>query len=67
MKASSNTVLPMAKVNYVADDEQTMRRTIEYALADLWQDVSDGHELKNKPSSLSLRRFQFLLMGASNG
>lgn len=59
--------LPVAPIEYLARDEQVTRRTIENSFEDLDIKVDANRNKTNKQSSLALRRFQFLLMGASNG
>jgi hypothetical protein len=62
----ANRPLPVAPSQYDMSNEQTTRRTIEQNLEDA-EAKADGAILKkDKLSSLSLRRFQFLLMGAGN-
>ena len=59
--------LPVASRQYDAENEQISRRTIENSFQDLENKVDGNTNKKSKPSSLALRRFQFLLMGASSG
>ena len=59
--------LPVASGQYDAENEQISRRTIENSFQDLEAKVDGNTSKKSKPSSLALRRFQFLLMGASSG
>ena len=59
--------LPVAPLEYLARDEQITRRTIENSFEDLESKVDANRNKTNKNSSLALRRFQFLLMGASSG
>lgn len=59
--------LPVASIQYDAENEQISRRTIENSFQDLEAKVDGNTTKTNKPSSLALRRFQFLLMGASSG
>jgi hypothetical protein len=59
--------LPVASQEYEANNEQITRRTIENSFQDLEAKVDGNTNKTSKPSSLALRRFQFLLMGASNG
>lgn len=61
------TTLPVATQQYERENEQVTRRTIEQALQDVSGIVEGNRDKTNKLSSLALRRFQFLLMGASNG
>ena len=61
------TPLPVANSDYEQQNEQVTRRTIEQSLQDISTTVEGNTNKTNKDSSLALRRFQFLLMGASNG
>jgi hypothetical protein len=61
------TTLPVASMDYEQQNEQVARRTIEQSLQDIASTVEGNTNKTNKDSSLALRRFQFLLMGASNG
>lgn len=61
------TTLPVARPEYDSENEQVTRRTIEQALQDMTSVVEGNRNKTNKLSSLALRRFQFLLMGASGG
>lgn len=61
------TTLPVARPEYDGENEQVTRRTIEQALQDVTSVVEGNRNKTNKLSSLALRRFQFLLMGASGG
>jgi len=61
------TTLPVANSDYEQQNEQVTRRTIEQSLQDISTTVEGNTNKTNKDSSLALRRFQFLLMGASNG
>ena len=58
--------LPVAASQYDLHNEQTTRRTIEQNLQDAEAKVDRAILKEDKLSSLSLRRFQFLLMGAGN-
>ena len=64
---SRYTTLPVAKKEYEQQNEQVARRTIEQSLQDISSTVEGNTNKTNKNSSLALRRFQFLLMGAGNG
>ena len=57
--------LPLPSEEYDSENEQTMRRTVEFALQNIENDVLVAKTQSDKPSSLAMRRFQFLLMGAS--
>lgn len=59
--------LPVATPSYDPSNEQSARRTIEQSFQDLDSKVEANTSKTSKPSSLALRRFQFLLMGASGG
>jgi hypothetical protein len=61
------TTLPVATREYQQENEQVARRTIEQSLQDISSTVEGNTNKTNKDSSLALRRFQFLLMGASSG
>ena len=58
-------VLPIATEEYNRSNEQVSRSTVTQALQDMQSDVAGNTNKTNKDSSLALRRFQFLLMGAS--
>lgn len=64
---SRYTTLPVANKEYDQQNEQVARRTIEQSLQDISSTVEGNTNKTNKNSSLALRRFQFLLMGASGG
>ncbi len=64
---SRYTTLPVANREYEQQNEQVARRTIEQSLQDISSTVEGNTNKTNKNSSLALRRFQFLLMGAGNG
>lgn len=65
MRSSESVNLPIATRDYDLSNEQTMRRTVEQAYSELRNDVASNELQKSKPSTLALRRFQFMLMGAS--
>jgi len=67
MKSPEFINLPIASFEYNQGDEQLFRRAVEQAYFDLRNDTRQGLQQKEASSSLSLRRHQFLLMGASNG
>ena len=64
---SRYTTLPVANKEYEQQHEQVARRTIEQSLQDISSTVEGNTNKTNKNSSLALRRFQFLLMGAGSG
>jgi|TARA_R110002020_G_scaffold199877_1_gene401856 hypothetical protein len=57
--------LPSPSEEYDSENEQTMRRTVEFALQNIENDVLLAKTQADKDGSLAMRRFQFLLMGAS--
>jgi|TARA_B100001094_G_scaffold120767_1_gene116478 hypothetical protein len=61
------TTLPVATQAYEQQNEQVARRTVEQSLQDISATVEGNTNKTNKDSSMALRRFQFLLMGAGNG
>lgn len=67
MKSPEVINLPIASFEYNQGDEQLFRRAIEQAYSDLRNDTRQGLHQREASSSLSLRKYQFLLMGASNG
>ncbi len=64
MRSPQSTILPVVLAEYDPDDQQRTRRIIEQAFDDLRGDVVDNRDQTLKPASLSMRRHQFLLMGA---
>tara|TARA_R100001244_G_scaffold3996_1_gene5223 strand:- start:686 stop:883 length:198 start_codon:yes stop_codon:yes gene_type:complete len=57
--------LPLATPEYEQQNEATTRLTIEQSLQEIENDVSLAKTQGDKDGSLAMRRFQFLLMGAS--
>lgn len=64
---SQTRALPLAPPEYEENNEQTTRRTIEQNFQDLGSLVASNRDKSSGPSSLAMRRFQFLLMGAPRG
>jgi len=64
MKTGIAPNLPIAEPTYSALDEQVMRRTAEQYMQDLRHDILMHRDQKDRDTTLALRRFQFLLMGA---
>ncbi len=62
----ANRPLPVAQLQYDSVNEQTTRRTVELNQQDTETRLDSAISKTDKLSSLSLRRFQFLLMGAGN-
>ena len=64
--AQSKTIpLPLTTLEYEQQNEATTRLTIEQSLQEIENDVSLAKTQGDKDGSLAMRRFQFLLMGAS--
>ena len=58
--------LNRAPHEYEEYDESMSRRTIEQNFQDVSSDIHTVKVQADKDSSLSLRKYQFLLLGASN-
>jgi|TARA_R110001583_G_C5467104_1_gene392500 hypothetical protein len=67
MAEKSAIPLPVAPQEYSNIDQSILRSTLEGTIVDINSDIGGANEMKNKISSLSVRRHQFLLMGASGG
>ena len=63
--ATRQTPLPVPAPEYDVANEAITRRTLEQALDLIENDVELAKTQGDKPGSLAMRRFQFLLMGAS--
>lgn len=59
--------LQQPKPQYDQQEEQGFRFQVNTALGELSRDTEQVQLKKEKLSSLSLKRYQFLLMGATNG
>ena len=59
--------LNRAPQEYEEYDESMSRRTIEQNFQDVSSDIHAVKIQADRDSSLSLRKYQFLLLGASNG
>ena len=59
--------LNRAPHEYQEYDESMSRRTIEQNFQDVSSDIHTAKTQADSDSSLSLRKYQFLLLGASNG
>ena len=59
--------LNRAPQEYQEYDESMSRRTIEQNFEDVSSDINSVKVQADSDSSLSLRKYQFLLLGASNG
>ena len=64
--ATRRTVpLPTTPQEYQQENEAITRRTIEFTFQTLENDIELAKTQGDKTGSLAMRRFQFLLMGAS--
>ena len=59
--------LNVAPSEYDETNERVSRRTVEQNFQDVSSDIQSVKTQSDKDSSLSLRKYQFLLLGASNG
>jgi hypothetical protein len=59
--------LNVATEEYEQVNEGISRRTIEQNFQDVSSDIHSVKTQSDRDSSLSLRKYQFLLLGASNG
>ena len=67
MSIKSYRALNRAPQEYEEYDESMSRRTIEQNFEDVSSDIHAVKIQADSDSSLSLRKYQFLLLGASNG
>ena len=67
MSIKSYRALNHAPQEYEEYDESMSRRTIEQIFQDVSSDIHAVKIQADSDSSLSLRKYQFLLLGASNG
>ena len=67
MSIKSYRALNRATDEYEEYDESMSRRTIEQNFQDVSSDIHAVKIQADSDSSLSLRKYQFLLLGASNG
>ena len=67
MSIKSYRALNRAPQEYQEYDESMSRRTIEQNFQDVSSDIHAVKIQADSDSSLSLRKYQFLLLGASNG
>lgn len=63
--ATRQNPLPVPTPEYDVNNEATTRRTIEQAMDQIENDINLAKTQGDKSGSLAMRRFQFLLMGAS--
>jgi len=67
MTIKSYLTLNTAPVEYEEVNERVTRRTIEQNFQDVASDLHNVKTQNDKDGSLSLRKYQFLFLGASNG
>ena len=67
MTIKTYRALNRAPHEYEEYDESMSRRTIEQNFQDVSSDIHSVKVQADRDSSLSLRKYQFLLLGASNG
>lgn len=65
MAEQRSTPLPTPTAEYSPENEAITRRTLELSFQTISNDIEIAKTQGDKPSSLAMRRFQFLLMGAS--
>lgn len=65
MAEQRTTPLPVPTPEYSRENEALTRRNLELSFQTLSNDIELAKTQGDKPSSLAMRRFQFLLMGAS--
>ena len=67
MTIKSYRALNAAPEEYEERDESLSRRTIEQNFQDVASDMHNVKTQNDRDGSLSLRKYQFLFLGASNG
>ena len=65
MTTRRETPLPLARQDYNYENEALLRRTLEFTFQTFENDIQLAKTQGDKDGSLAMRRFQFLLMGAS--
>jgi len=65
MAEQRSTPLPVPLREYNQENEALTRRNLELSLQTISNDIELAKTQGDKPGSLAMRRFQFLLMGAS--
>jgi len=66
MAHSKSIALPLAQQEYNSNDEAVTRRIIEQAVQDLGIDIGRLQKMQDITISKSIKRHQFLLMGAKS-
>ena len=59
--------LNIATTEYKEENERVTRKTIEQNFQDVASDLHNVKTQNDRDGSLSLRKYQFLFLGASNG
>ncbi len=59
--------MPVAPPGYESQEEQTFRRTVEQNFESVASDVNNLESAESPSISKTMRKYQFLFMGASNG
>ena len=67
MTLKTYRTLNVAPKEYEQSNESLSRQTIEQNFQDVSSDILATKTQTDRDSSLSLRKYQFLLLGASNG
>ena len=65
MSGTKTTTLPVPSPVYDAQNEATTRRNLELLIDQVENDLLVAKTQSDSSRSLAMRRFQFLLMGAS--
>jgi len=65
MSGTRTTPLPIPRLDYDQQEEASTRRILELAIDQIENDIVLAKSQGDKTGSLAMRRFQFLLMGAS--
>ena len=65
MSGTKTTTLPVPSPVYDAQNEETTRRNLELLIDQVENDLLVAKTQSDSSGSLAMRRFQFLLMGAS--
>ena len=65
MSGTKTTTLPIPSPVYDAQNEATTRRNLELLIDQMENDLLVAKTQSDSTGSLAMRRFQFLLMGAS--
>jgi|TARA_R110000796_G_C14513266_1_gene430088 hypothetical protein len=65
MSGTRTTPLPIPRPDYDQQEEASTRRILELAIDQIENDIVLAKSQGDKTGSLAMRRFQFLLMGAS--